>query len=274
MSKKRESPVLEPLGVDLIDSHAHISARTFGEETDAVVARALASGLSHIINVGAGYDLRGIQEVMEVCDRYPQLHPTVGVHPHDAHLLHVDPSAYDRLREWGQKPGVVAWGEVGLDYYYDHSPPDEQRSALREQIRIARDLNLPIIVHDRDAHEEIVQIFDEEKGWEVGVVIHCFSGDWNFAQICLDRGATISLSGIVTFPNAKDLHEVAARVPLASLMVETDSPYLAPAPFRGRRNEPSYVHQVARQIAHLRGEDPATIAAITVENTLRFFGIH
>lgn len=271
MGKKKSRRELRPVVGPVIDSHAHVSPRTFGEEVPQVLERAFASGLERIVNIGAGYGMQGIEEVLEVSAADDRIHPTVGIHPHDAHLLEADPSLYDRLEALGRTPGVVAWGEIGLDYYYDHSSPDAQRGALREQIRLARRLDLPIIVHDRDAHQEILDIFDEEGAWEVGVNIHCFSGDRAFADACISRGAVISLSGIVTFGSAANLHEVAATVDLSHLLVETDSPYLAPDPFRGKRNEPAYVHEVLRRVATLRGEEPEAIAEAVASNTRRFF---
>lgn len=269
--KHKERPPLEPVAGPVIDSHAHVAHRTFGEEVPAVLERAFASGIVAMVNIGAGYGEEGIRQVLEVSAGDPRIHPTVGVHPHDAKLLKEDPSLFDRLEAYARTPGVCAWGEVGLDYYYDHSDRDAQDMALREQIRLARRLDLPIIVHDRDAHQDILDVLDAEKAWETGVVIHCFSGDLGYAEACIRRGAMISIPGIVTFPSATDLQEVAARIDGAHLLVETDSPYLAPAPYRGMRNEPMYVHQVVREVARLRGETPEAIAESTAANTRRFF---
>lgn len=271
--KKKKRPELVPVDCPIIDSHAHLSPRTFGDELDAVIERAFKSGLSDIVNIGAGYGEVGIIEVLETSRRHEHLHPTVGIHPHDARLLDEDPSLYDRLREWASADDVVAYGELGLDYHYNHSTPESQRQALREQIRLAKDLDKPIIVHDRDAHDEILAIFDEEKAWDVGVVIHCFSGDWDYAQACIKRGAMISLSGIVTFKSATNLHEVAAKTPVEHLLIETDSPYLAPTPYRGKKNEPQYVHRVLEEIAQYRGADAIELGHQTIQTTRQFFGL-
>jgi TatD DNase family protein len=170
-----------------------------------------------------------------------------------------------------RRPEVVAYGELGLDYYYDNAPREVQQEVLREQLRLARKVGLPVIVHDRDAHDDMLAILDEEGAWELGVVIHCFSGDMGLAEQCLSRGAWLSIPGVVTFKNATALHEVAAKAPLEKLFIETDSPYLAPVPYRGKRNEPAYVHAVAREIAKLRETDANDVARITSENARSFF---
>lgn len=272
MGKKKRPPLI-PVAGPVIDSHAHLTHRTFGDDVDAIIEKAFASGITEIVNIGAGYGIEGIPETLAVADRHERVFATVGIHPHDAKELAEDPSRYDALRTYASHPKVVAFGEVGLDFYYNNSSPEAQRGALRGQIRLAKELKLPLIVHDRDAHEEIINTFDEEGGWDNGVVIHCFSGDYKFAEACIERGAMISFSGIVTFKTAPDIREAALRIPEAHIMVETDSPFLAPHPYRGRKNEPFYVHQVLREVANLRGMSEVDLAHISTTNSRRFYGI-
>lgn len=273
MSKKKKHAEVhfDPLTAQLIDSHCHVVPRTYGDETLQIVERMFEGGLERAVNIGAGYGLEGNLQAVEMYQVDPRLHPTIGIHPHDANLLAADPSLYNTLLELARRPEVVAYGEVGLDYFYDHSAHDVQRDALRQQVELARLVGKPLIVHDRDAHQEMLEVLDDCNAWELGVVIHCFSGDWTLAQECLRRGAFLSIPGVVTFKTATDLQEVAARAPLEKLFIETDSPYLAPVPYRGKRNEPAWVHAVARELARLRDEDVETVVTTTANNARRFF---
>jgi len=273
VSKKKKSPDIqfEPLAHQLIDSHCHVVPRTFGDETPAIVQRMFEGGLERAVNIGAGYGMEGNLQALEMHQHDARLHPTIGIHPHDASLLAEDPSQYDVLLALASRPEVVAYGEVGLDFYYDHSDRQAQRDALRAQIELARKVEKPLIVHDRDAHQEMLDILDETRAWELGVVIHCFSGDWTLAQACLKRGAYLSIPGVVTFKTALDLQEVVAKAPLDRLFIETDSPYLAPVPYRGKRNEPAWVHAVAREMARLRDQDVEEVVVATAENARSFF---
>lgn len=275
MSKKKHRhepiPEFEPLSSALIDSHCHVVPRTFGDQTLAVVERMFRNGLAQAVNIGAGYGLDGNRQALEMYAAEPRLHPTIGIHPHEAHLLEEDPGLYDTLRDLARRPEVVAYGELGLDYYYNHSNPEIQRRHLHGQLELARDIGKPVVFHDRDAHAEMLEILDAHRSWEQGVVIHCFSGDWALAEQVLARGGMISIPGIVTYPSATELKEVAARTPLERLLIETDSPYLAPVPYRGRKNEPMYVHAVARAVAVLRGQEVEDVVKATTENARRFF---
>jgi len=266
---KKKSPAptsLELLNAPLIDSHCHLVPRCFGDEIDQVMQRAFDGGLERMVNIGAGYGMEGNLQALEMHKR-----DAIGIHPHDAGLLTEDPGLYDTLLGLARRPEVVGFGEIGLDFYYEHAPRAAQFEALRRQVEIAREVGKPIIVHDRDAHAEMLETLDECRAWELGVVIHCFSGDRTLAEACLSRGAFLSIPGVVTFKNATQLHEVAATAPLDRLFIETDSPYLAPVPFRGKRNEPAWVNAVAREIAHLRDLDPEEVASATSENARRFF---
>jgi len=271
--KKRREVVFEPLSVPVIDSHCHLVPRVFGEETSEVVARAFEGGVERLVNVGAGFGIEGNHQALEMFRQDPRLHPSIGVHPHDASILEEEPHRYGELLALARREEVVAYGEIGLDYYYEHSSQDAQRQGFREQIRVAREAGKPIIVHDRDAHEEVLHLLDDGDAWELGVVIHCFSGDWSLAQEVFRRGGYLGIPGIVTFKNAPELKEVVMRAPLERLFIETDSPYLAPAPYRGRRNEPSYVHVVAREIARLREMEADEVALSTANNARRFFNL-
>jgi len=269
--KKRRIPRFEPLEASLIDTHCHLLSESFGKEVGAAVERLREGGVERVVNIGAGYGLDGNREVLRLHRTYPFLHPTIGVHPHDAHILIDQPDAIDVLREMAETHPIVAFGEIGLDYYYENAPIDVQKEALRLQLSLALRLGVPLVIHTRDANEDTLDILDRASIWELGVVFHCFSGDWRFAQACLERGAHLSLSGIVTFPRAEALHEVAMKMPLERMLVETDSPFLAPVPYRGRRNEPSYLHATVRRIAALREVAPEVIARETSDNARRFF---
>jgi TatD DNase family protein len=255
--------------VTLFDSHAHLGAPEFRNDASEILDRARAAGVCGILAVGAGYGLDENESTLALVDGHPDVWASVGLHPHDAEGW--GEAAAKRIEGWLSRPRVVAVGECGLDYWYENSPRDEQREALRGQIAIAVRTGLPLVIHvrasrgTRDAFEELVRVFDEEGADRVGGVIHCFTGDAPFAQDCLDRGFDLSFSGILTFPNARDLREVAARVPGDRLLVETDSPLLAPVPHRGRRNEPAYVREVVQSLSEVRGETPEKIAARTRE---------
>ncbi|MGH2518808.1 MAG: TatD family hydrolase, partial [Chloroflexota bacterium] len=237
----------------LTDTHCHVQVRDYQADRPQVLQRARDAGVTTLICVG--YDLPTSTAAARLAQGqarevgHPRLYASAGLHPHDAHDL--TPALLDELRGLSQAEGVVAVGECGLDYYRNLSTPDEQRRAFVAQIELAAELRLPLIVHDRDAHDEVHQLL-REHGAKRGVM-HCFSGDWAFARRCLDLGFFISLAGPVTFKNARDLPDVARRVPADALVLETDSPYLAPVPRRGTRNEPANVRFTAQCVAALRG---------------------
>ena len=259
----------------LFDSHAHIGAPELLAEAPELIARARAAGVHGMLAVGAGYGVGANAGAVMLADENEGIWASVGVHPHDA--AEWSPIAETALDGWLAHSRVVAVGECGLDYWYEHSPRDAQVEALRAQIRLARAVDRPLVIHvrasreSRDAFDEILAIFDDTGAEHVGGVIHCFTGDLVFARECLARGFDISFSGILTFKNAGPLREVAAALPLERLLVETDSPLLAPVPHRGRRNEPAWVAHVVDCLAELHGKSAEEIAARTDERARERF---
>lgn len=253
----------------LIDSHAHLDGEEFAQDREEVLAFAKKMGIDRIVNVG--FDLPSSRRSIALAGRYPGVYAAVGVHPHEAGEA---PENYlEELEKLASQPKVVAIGEIGLDYFYNHSEPEVQKRIFREQIRLAKRIGKPIIIHDRDAHADTLNIIREERAGETGGVLHCFSGSWEMAQECMKMGFYISLAGPVTFKNAKKGIEVALNMPLHRLLVETDSPYLTPEPYRGRRNEPGYVRYVAEKIAELKGISLEEVAEATTRNAEELFGI-
>ncbi len=254
----------------LIDSHAHLDDLRYDTDRDNVLQRAEAAGIDAIVTIGC--DLPTSQAAVALAQAHPTLFATIGVHPHEA--KEIEEGWYDSFRLLARQPKVVAYGEIGLDYHYDHSPREIQRERFREQIHLARELDLPLIIHTREAQEDTVKILREEGAAGVGGVFHCFSGDAWLAKDALDLGFYLSFSGVLTFKNAAMLRDIAKTVPLDRLMVETDSPYLTPVPYRGKRNEPAYVQYVVETLAEVRGNGSVeSIARATVENTKRIFRI-
>jgi len=256
----------------LFDTHCHLDdPRLFGE-LDAVLERAAQAGVRRITSIGCASDVSSVESAIEIARQYPdRISATVGVHPHDAR--HLDDTLCDAIRDAGTDPSVVAIGETGLDFHYDHSPHPAQEEAFRRQIAIAKELKKPLVIHTRSAPKDTLRILREEQANEVGGIIHCFSEDAPFAAAALDLGFVSSFSGIVTFKKAVAVQQAALKQPLDALLVETDAPYLAPIPRRGKRNEPAYVAHTAARIAELRGEDPEALAQTTYENALRIFAI-
>ncbi|OAT86151.1 hydrolase TatD [Desulfotomaculum copahuensis] len=231
--------------------------------------RARAAGVVLIIN--AGYDLPSSRRAVDLAAEYDFIYAAVGVHPHEVAGLPAD--YLDTVRELSRQAKVVAIGEIGLDYYRDLSPREVQRRVFREQLALAKELNLPVVIHDRDAHGDVLDILRKDGAGPGGGVLHCFAGSLEMAAACLEMGFYISFAGPVTYPNARRPKEVAAAVPLERLLVETDSPYLTPQAHRGKRNEPAYVRYVAEQIAALRGIAPAELARAATANARRVFGL-
>lgn len=252
----------------LFDTHAHLNDPQFADDREQVIQRAREEyGVHTIVNVG--YNRESIRTSLELAESYDFIYTAVGWHPHDAKDCTEEDLAW--IRDCTKHPKVVALGEMGLDYYWDNSPREVQAEVFRKQIAIARETGYPIIIHDRDAHEDVVRILKEEKADEVGGIIHCFSGDLAMMEACLELNFMIGLGGPVTFKNAKMPKEIARAVPLDRLVVETDCPYLAPHPYRGKRNETGYVRLVAETIAELRGLSLAELAQVTSENAKRLF---
>ena len=251
------------------DTHAHVDDEAFDEDREAVIRRTYESGVTRFVNIGCGR--QPALNTLELVERYDFIYGTVGLHPHDAKEM--TDELLEEFRIWASHPKILAIGEIGLDYYYDLSPRETQRQAFRRQIRLARELGLPITIHDRDAHQETFDLLTEEKAWENGGIFHCYSGSEEMAREIVKRGFYISFSGSVTFKNAEKLRRAAAAVPLDRLLIETDSPYLTPVPFRGRRNEPGQVINTAACLAELRGVSLEELARLTWENGCRAYGL-
>jgi TatD DNase family protein len=256
----------------LFDTHCHLDDPRLHEELDAVLDRAKAAGVRRITTIGCAHDVASVKSAVDIAQQHPDwISATVGVHPHDAKDL--DDATCDAIRAAGSDSTVVAIGETGLDFHYDHSPRDTQLEAFRKQIEIAKELAKPLVIHTRSAPKETLQVLREERAGDVGGIIHCFSEDAPFAAAALDLGFISSFSGIVTFKKAIAVQEAAKKQPADAILIETDAPYLAPIPKRGKRNEPAYVAHTAKCIAELRGEDLEALAEATYRNALRIFGI-
>lgn len=254
----------------LIDSHAHIDDEKFNEDREAVIENARAAGIEIIINPGA--DEASSARAVAMSEAYPMIYAAVGIHPHDA--KDYDSKKHDQmLRDWAKKDKVVAIGEIGLDYHYDFSPREVQQAVFIEQLVIAKEVGLPIIIHNRESMEDMQRILKAHFAPENGGVMHSYSGSVEMAKIFLDMGFCLSISGPLTFKNARKLPEVVAMMPLDRLLIETDSPYLTPTPHRGKRNEPAYVRFVAAEIARIRRISLEEVAAITTDNAKRLFRI-
>ena len=253
----------------LADTHAHLDLNDYDEDRADVIVRARAAGISFIVNVG--FNLETSRNAVDLAARYDFIYASVGVHPHDA--ASVDEAALDELASMAADERVVAVGETGLDYYRDLSPREEQQRSFREHIRLARRLELPLIIHNRDALDDVLEIVDDECAGEVGGVMHCFPGDAAYAEQVVRRGFHVGVGGPVTFSSAGRLAEVARTVPRRMLLLETDAPWLAPTPHRGKRNEPAYVALVAERVAELRGMSVQDLGRATTGNAMRLFRI-
>ena len=253
----------------LFDTHAHLDDKRFDDDRDELIRGLPERGVSRVIT--PGIDVDSSKKCVDLADKYDIVYAGVGIHPHEASKL--EDNYLDQLRTMAQNKKVVAIGEIGLDYYYDFSPRDIQKQRFIEQIELAAELKLPIIIHNRDSHEDMLNILREHKDLINGGVMHCFSGSWEMAKIVLDLGLYISLAGPVTFKNAKKPVEVANNIPLDRLLIETDSPYLTPVPYRGKRNDPGHVALVAQKIAEIRGITAEEVGRITTENALNLFKI-
>ena len=250
----------------MIDSHAHLTAKAYRKDLEAVLERARDAGVTSILTVG--FDMASSEAGVRLAEKYPDIYAAVGIHPHDATTLNLD--ALGCLEELAAHPKVVAIGEIGLDFYRDLSPRRTQEDAFRLQIGLAKDLELPIIVHDRDAHQRTVQVLREEKV-SCGV-LHCFSGDLNLARQGIDIGLYISFAGPITF-NGKKATEILGHIPEERILVETDCPYLTPVPHRGKRNEPGYVRHVLERVATILDRPIEDVDTLTTRNTKNLFSI-
>jgi TatD DNase family protein len=252
----------------IIDTHAHLDSAVFDEDREEVINRAIQAGIGKIVNIG--FNRETIPTTIALSEKYEMIYAAVGWHPQDAvNMLSED---LDWIAELCAHPKVVAIGEIGLDYYWDTSPKEVQHQVFREQIRLARRLSKPIIIHNRDAHQDVVRILREEKAEDVGGIMHCYSGSWEIAQECLNMNFHISFGGPVTFKNAIQPKEVLAKVPLDRLLIETDAPYLAPHPFRGKRNESAHITLVAEAAALIKQVNIDEIIKLTTNNAINLLG--
>jgi TatD DNase family protein len=256
----------------LIDTHAHLDFGRFKSDRERVIERAATAGVKAIINVGAS--LASSQAAVALAEAYPQIYAAVGVHPHDAKTL--TGKLLEELRALALHPKVVAIGEIGLDFYRDLSPRDKQRQAFQQQLALASEIGKPVIIHDRDAHSEVMAILRRwiEGDHQPAGVMHCFSGDLAMAQEAIELGFYISIAGPVTFKNARRLRELVRQLPLEKLLVETDCPYLTPHPHRGKRNDPAYVKLVAQEVARVKGLSLEEVARITSDNAQALFALN
>ncbi|MGH6664207.1 MAG: TatD family hydrolase [Pseudolabrys sp.] len=252
----------------LVDSHCHLDFPDFAAELDAVVARAKAAGIGRIVTVSTR--VRKFPQLLAIADKFPEIFCSVGTHPHNAHEeLDIDAKA---LIAYTKNPKVVAIGEAGLDYHYDNSPRDAQAQGLRQHIAAARETGLPLVIHSRDCDTDMAQILKDESGQGAfPAVLHCFTGGRDLAFIAIDLGHYVSFTGILTFKNSQALRDIARELPADRILIETDAPYLAPLPYRGKRNEPAYVVETAKVLADTRGVSADEISRQTTENFFRLF---
>jgi TatD DNase family protein len=256
--------------MDLIDSHAHIDFPQFAEDREAMLERARAVGVNTILAIGTGPSPEQLNAAIPIAETHDWIYTTVGIHPHEA--KEVTPAHLDTLARLAQHPKVIAWGEIGLDYFYDHSPRDVQQRVFRQQMELASAARLPIIIHCRDAWSDCLNILEEAwKPTGLGGILHCFTGTPEEARRGLDLGFLISFTGNLTYPKAQNIRDVAKSLPIENILIETDSPYLAPQAFRGKRNEPAYVAEVAKALATVRDLGTEEIAVLTSGNFRRFF---
>ena len=258
----------------MVDSHCHLAGPEFVADLDDVIGRARAAGLAHALVILAATDEEELRQAADVTRRWPDVRLSIGVHPHAAAAFALDPGAAARqvAAAIDRQPLTRALGEIGLDYHYDFAPREAQQAVFAAQVRLALDRELPIVIHTREADEDTLRILKAEGAEQIGGVFHCFTGDRAMARRALELGFHISLAGIVTFPRAQELKAVAALVPDDRLLIETDSPFLAPVPFRGTRNEPAHVCRVAEVIAEIRGTSAEAVGAAALANFRRLFG--
>lgn len=256
-----------PTDLSLIDTHCHLDMQAYDSDLDHVLEQAANVGIRNIITIGI--DLASSKAAVNLADRYPQIYATIGVHPHEADK--VTPAILHELSRLAKAPKVVGYGEIGLDYAKNYAPHDVQRKAFAMQLELAKKLGLPIIIHDREAHNETIQLLREIGPFPKRGVMHCFSGDVSLARQVIDFGFYISIPGVVTFKNAKELQEVVRDIDIQHLILETDGPFLAPVPFRGKRNTPAKIIHTAQMVAELKKMSLNDVAAMTTRNAIDLF---
>lgn len=260
----------------LVDSHAHLEMPQFDADREAMLARARAAGVATILAIGSGIGPGSLDCAIQIARKHNWIRATIGIHPHEAKLA--EEKDLIELQQLAKDPAVIAWGEIGLDYFYDHSPRDVQQRVFIQQMEMARAVKLPIIIHCRpsenseDAWQDCLRLIREQWGSSgLGGVLHCFTGSLAHMRAALEMGFMISFAGNVTFPKAQNIRDAAKEVPLDRMLIETDSPFLAPVPHRGKRNEPAFVADVCSKVAEVRGLDPAQVADATTNNFSSFF---
>ncbi len=268
MKKNKQLPTLLP-GYGLIDSHCHLDMEASQDDIDNLICSAQQCGVHTVITIGI--DLASSQRAVELAHTYPNVYASVGIHPHSAE--DGNDAVYEQLTALVGSDKVVAYGEIGLDYAKQYAPVERQRQEFSRQLALAKELALPIIIHDREAHQDTLQLLKDQGPFPVGGVMHCFSGDMTFADQVLDLGLYISIPGIVTFKNAAELQKVAQEIPLDRMLLETDGPFLTPVPFRGKRNRPEYLLYTAAMVAELRGIPCEEVAQQTEVNTRQLFSL-
>lgn len=262
-----------------VDSHAHLEMEQFDADREAMIARAQEAGVTTIVAIGSGTGPGSLDCGIQLAERFPFIYATIGIHPHEAKLA--SESDFEELAQLAKRTRVIAWGEIGLDYFYDHSPRDIQQQVFLRQLQLANAAKLPIVIHCRpsdgsdDAWEDCLTILDEHwKATGLGGILHCFTGMESHAKRALDMGFMISFAGNITFPKAQQIRDAAKDVPLDRILIETDSPFLAPIPHRGKRNEPAFVIETARKLGEIRNLSGEEMGTRTADNFYRFFSLH
>lgn len=261
-----------------VDSHAHLEMQQFDADREQVIARARESGIESIVAIGSGTGPGSLDCGIQLAEKHPFIYATIGIHPHEAKLA--NDADFEELLQLAKRPRVIAWGEIGLDYFYDHSPREVQQQVFLRQLQLARTAKLPVVIHCRtsdgsdNAWDDCLRLLHEQWAASgLGGVLHCFTGTWAQAKPALDMGFMISFAGNVTFLKAQHIRDTAKQVPLDRMLIETDSPFLAPVPHRGKRNEPAFVREVARQLGELRAASTEEIGLQTAKNFYRFFSL-
>jgi TatD DNase family protein len=258
--------------MELIDSHAHLDFPQFDDDRAEMLERARQAGVRAVLAIGSGPGPEKLDTAMPFAEKYDWIYASVGIHPHEARLA--TESHYEKLAELARNPKVIAWGEIGVDYHYDYSPRDVQLTVFRRQMELARAAKLPIIIHCREAWADCLQLLESDwRSTGLGGIFHCFTGTLEDARRGVEMGFLVSFAGNVSYPKAQNLRDVARDLPLDRILIETDSPFLAPQPYRGKRNEPAYVAEVARTLGSVRNLPGDEVARITAENFRRFFGL-
>lgn len=259
-----------------IDSHAHLEMEQFDSDREQMIARARENGIERIVAIGSGTGPGSLDCGIQLAEQHEFIYATIGIHPHEARLA--TDADFQELEQLAKRPKVIAWGEIGLDYFYDHSPRELQQQVFVRQMELARAAKLPIVIHCRpsdkseNAWDDCLDLLEQQwKSSSLGGILHCFTGGWHHAKRALDLGFMISFAGNITFPKAQPIRDAAKEVPLERILIETDSPFLAPVPYRGKRNEPAFVKEVAKQLGELRGLSTEEAGRRTAANFYSFF---